>query len=315
MWREGIVVSPDGEARQIPTRFTWSTTCWITREGTVRRRHWDFRKKRWRWNEQAVMPAEEVNSRGDSTGRFGIYVDGWWKSLEHCIALAWLSRQEESTAPVQREDGMPLHKRYLSWSDGGEGYMEEPRTLRGETWRPLSWRCGCVPCPDTYQISNFGRICSPTGVTSRGFWFDDRRWEAIKGAGLVDLFAAAKLQRVLNVPPRIRTTLDALMSGQSPCELARVLGIAEDSAWTYAWEAGRHIPPNRLWSIARSIVSPDLLHVLRDMEAQGHPLLGARLTELMSEVEDNLPEDSKFLQEECQFGQLKFARMALQARA
>ena len=39
-----------------------------------------------------------------------------------------------------------------------------------------------------------------------------------------------------------------------------------------------------------------------------------RLTELMSEVQDNLPEDGNFLQQECQFGQLKLARMALQAR-
>jgi hypothetical protein len=315
MWREGVALSPDGEARQIPTKYTWASTYWITRDGNVTRRHYDFQRRRWHWDEEPVMPVEEVNSRGDSTGRLGIYIDGWWKSLELYIALAWIPRQEESTAPVQREAGMPLHKRHLSWSDGGEGHMEEPRTLRGETWRPLVWRCGCVPCPDTYQISNFGRIRSPTGVTSRGFWFDDRRWEAIKGAGLVDLFAAAKLRRVLNVPPRIRTTLDALMSGQNPRELARVLGIAEDSAWTYAWETGCHIPSNQLWRIARNIVSVDLLDVLRDMEAQGHPLLGARLTELMSEVEDNLPEDSEFHDEECQFGMLKFAHMALQSQA
>ena len=306
-------MSPDGEARQIPTKHSWASTYWVTREGVVRRRHYNFQKKRWRWEDQPMIPVEEKRE-GEETGRFG-YVIEWWKSEELCIALAWLPRQEESTAPVQRESGKPLHKRYLMWGDGGEGYMEEPRTLRGETWRALSWRCGCVPCPNAYQISNFGRLRSPTGAVSRGFWYDDRRWEAVRGAGLVDLFAAAKLRRVLNVPPRIRTTLDALMSGQTPRELARVLGIAEDSAWSYAWETGRHVPANQLWRIARNIVSADLLDILRDMEAQGHPLLGARLTELMSEVEDNLPDDSEFLQEECQFGQLKFARMALQARA
>ena len=130
----------------------------------------------------------------------------------------------------------------------------------------------------------------------------------------MDLFAAAKLRNVLTVPPRIRTTLDALMSGHTPFELASALGIAEDSAWAYAWQTGQFIPPKQLWEIARNIVSPDLLEVLQNMEAQDHPLLSARLTELIMEVEEALTEDSDFYQEDCQLGMLRFARMVLQAR-
>lgn len=303
--------NPDGEARQVPTHHTWAASYWVTRDGIVRKRHWHFAKQRWSWEAESLMPAEEINSRGDQTGRLGVYIDHW-KSLEHIIALAWIPRCEGSMARVQRELGKPLHKRYLSWKDGGEAATEEPRHVSGETWGRLSWRCGCVPCPDSYEISSIGRIRSPSGEISSGFWFDERRWAYVPEGGLVDLNAAANLSRVVDVPPRVRTTLDALLCGETPLELSRALAIKEDTAWAYAWDSCRHLSPRQIWSIAKRIVSPDLLYFMAEMQMSNHPF-PAKLLDLMSRVENALPDDSNFLQQRCKFGMLRFAKMALQA--
>jgi hypothetical protein len=310
MWREGISNSPDGEACQIPQKHTWNSTLWVTRNGEIRRRHWDMTQRRWRWASDQVELVMDEN-----TGRMGVYLQPWWTSIEMCIGLAWIKRAELSQAQIELEEGRPLEKRYLRWRDGGEAAFVEPDDIEGEVWRPLTYRCGCVPCPSGYHISNRARLRSPTGEITRGFSFGDTRLAAVRNAGLVDLHAAARSRRVVDIPPRIRSALDALMTGHTPEDIAQGLSIAEDTAWSYAWDAGRHLPPARLWAIAQQIVSDDLLELLSAMYHDGDPLLSGTLRDLMAEVEETLSEDGAFANSDCKFAQLRFARMALEARS
>ena len=309
MWREGIVQGPDGEARQIPRAFEWKDTLWVTRDGAVRRRFWDLVGQHWRWDDEPLALTME-----EPTGRMGVWLQPWFTTIEMCIGLAWLKRAEQSTAPIELEEGRPLEKRYLRWEDGGEPYIAEPTRIDGETWKDLRWRCGCVPVPEGYQLSSRARLRAPSGEITRGYAFGDTRLAAIRNAGLVDLQAAAGLRRDIKVPPRIYTTINALQTGHTPSEIAEALEIKEDAAWSYTYDAGKVMPTARLWNIARAIVSRDLLELLVDMRSHDDPLLDGRASDLMAEAEDSLDQDGDFLMSECRFGQIRFARMALAAR-
>jgi len=311
MWRRGICSGPDGDVRQIPTKYSWNMSYWVNTHGTIRKRFWNASTQKWHWDSDAMQLVEETTGHGNLTGRLGIILENSFKSVEMCIALAWLPRREGSKAHIVLQDNMPLEKRYLHWSDGGECVDESP--INGENFKPLTnWRCGCVPIPQGYEISNFGRLRYHGEVTS-GFVFDETRLASVPQCGLVDLYAAAKIRRVLDIAPRIKTALDCLLSGHSPEDLAACLLVTVDTAWQYCWDAARHMPPAKIRTVAYGIVSHDLLKLLREMFDTFHPLVGGRLKDLMADVHGRLPSNSPFFKSETQFAQLRFAKMYIES--
>jgi hypothetical protein len=91
---DGLLRGPDGEMRQIPELHVWSSCVYITRNGIARRRFYNSVARGWTWADEPLVITL------DEAGRMGYYI-GWWRSIELCIALAWLSRAENSTLGVR----------------------------------------------------------------------------------------------------------------------------------------------------------------------------------------------------------------------
>lgn len=297
-WQDGIERNPDGVVRQIPQRHAWSSGVWITRRGIARRRFYNRASKTWHWDDEPCPLVVNEDT-------LGLHLD-WWISIERAIALAWVRRAPESSSHVT---GEALHAKHIAWAINEAD--DEGAPLPGETWRPLNWSCGAVRCDRRYQISSDGWLRSPyTGKVTRGFWFDHRRWAAVKGAGLVDLAAAARRRpAAVQLPPAIGQALDALALGYTPANLAEAALIEVGTAWSYFCRAAQHVPRAELRHLTPALVSGDLWRALARM--RGDPVVGGPLLALMEAVRRALPSDGEFRRSEHQMAQLRLARMSI----
>ena len=288
-WRDGIEVAPDGEpAREFVQRRVWSSSVWITRSGAAYRRYYNPHTQSVTWQ---LMPLAE-----DAEGALGYHIHGL-VPLARAIARAWL----HGSGPVFHVEGEPLDVMNVTFTKEEEAVValddEE------ETWRPLRWACGLVPCPNGYHISSLGRLRSPQGEATYGFAALGTRWAAVKGAGLVDLHAAAGLARAeVHVPPRVYEAYLALVGGDAPEEHARRVGISVKVAWDYYNLAAPLVP--RLRSYVEHLVTPNLWSVLDAL--RGTSVLGGPLKKLRDTAQEHL---------DVSFEELRLARTALNGDA
>ena len=273
----------------------------ITKRGVARRRYWNFVSKEWRWD------AERLSLSENEDGRLGYHID-WWTSLHRCIALAWRKGHPQSTNHLVVDETKPPHVNNIAWQRGDDS----ERPIRGETWKPLAWTIGPIRCNAQYKISSHGRLLSPQGEVTEGFFFYDRRFAATE-EGLVDLTTAARLRpNVVHLPPRIRMAYDALNSGHSPNVLARAAGVEVKTAWSYFAQAAVHVSNQTLRRFAPGLVSRDLWSVLMSMKAARDSALGGPLAELMDRVLGvHLSHRGEFHKSKFQFGELRFARVCM----
>jgi hypothetical protein len=305
-WRDGLERGPDGPVRQVPTRHVWTSTVWVTRYGTARRRFFNPVSGTWSW------APEILNLVEDSMGNSGYAID-WFTSVERAIALAWRRRGVGSTATIRnRKPAEPPNAKWLSWNTK-DAALDDGGPLRGEVWMPMkrtrAWRCGAALVPPTYKISSLGRLMSPNGAVTRGFLFNGRRWAAAKGAGLVDLESAARLSQDATKPaPRILAAIDALGAGASPTDLALVLEIELSTAWSYYALAAAHLDAATLRRRVPQLVGVGLWRHLEAMRARGDPLLGGRLLDLAPICHAALPACAE------RVAMLRLARLAVTKR-
>lgn len=307
------MTSPNGHRmRQVPMKHTWSATLWISKDGEAWKRYFNPVNGEWHWDEDgSVSPAE-----GDG-GAMGLYLDRGFTALEVVIALAWLHREPNTPMRVEMKEGKPPHAKYIRWVEMEE--HEEEVTINGEKWTPLRrWRCGLVPCTEGYEISNHGRLKSPSREVTSGFWFEGiagpTRLAAVKDCGLVDLWVAAKLiVAAVYLKPYVKLTVDAMVTGKTPRDLMQVPGVSIqlDTAWSYFRQAAEFMPPRLLWQVAERVVDMHLLKLLLQMKKEQDERLGGQLNPLMEVVQDRLPLRSEFWKVEGQMGMLAFARLAV----
>ena len=312
-WPDGLVTSPDGPAREIPQPHAYSRALFITKDGTARARIYNFVSQTWSWEDQPV----ELTLSED--GRVGIrdYAIGHWVPIEVAIALAWRKRSSDTPMRAYVLEGRPCEAKYIRWAEEDDTH-DEQQPMTGESFKCLKWRVGLISCDGRgYKISNRGRLMSPDGSSiTRGFYFDDRMWAAVKGVGLVDLTTAARLRPpIIHVPPAVASAADALYNGVSPEVFADDAGIQVGTAWSYYTRAALVLPPDRLREVTKQLVSGDLWHRLKRMDREEDPLLGGSLTDLMSAVENDLSSRGEFLNSEFQFEQLRLARSCLAKQA
>ena len=310
-WCDGLETMPNGAAcRQLPQKHVWSSTVWCSADGVLWRRYYNPVSKLWTWaDEPFVITIDE--------GKVGYMLD-WWMSVDRVLALSWLMRAEGGSDRVQEkvavqlvdvgsvplEDGKRLDS--IEWVDGEEG--EEH--VNGETWKPLKWRCGLIPCDSRYKISSLGRLWSPhTRTATSGFWYDGDRWAAVRGGALVPLHAAAGLQDNDRLQPRIRLAVDALMAGYAPSDL-RDAGVgAESTCWSYFTQASQHVPVKELRPRAKKLVPPEVWAALERLK--GDERLGGALNELIEAIRRSLP--GRVLKREHLMSELRLARTAMTA--
>ena len=90
-WKDGLVHSPDGFARQIPEEVYWASGLFITRDGCCRRRYWDCVLHLWKWEEEA----KEVDV--NEMGTIGFHIqDMGFVSMQRAICLAHRHRHPDS---------------------------------------------------------------------------------------------------------------------------------------------------------------------------------------------------------------------------
>ena len=302
-WRNGLERGPDGPVRQVPTRHVWTSTVWVTKHGTARRRYFNPVSGIWSW-------APKIMSLGeDEMGNSG-YSLNWFTSVERTIALAWCRRGVGSTSTLLNiKPAEPTNAKWLSWNLK-DVTLDDGGAIRGEVWTSLTraraWRCGAELVPPTYRISSLGRLMSPNGAVTKGFLFNGSRWAAAKGAGLIDLTSAARLQQdAPKLVPRVLAATDALGAGASPADLARVLGDELSTAWSYFALAAAHLNATTLRRHVPRLVGVGLWRHLEDMRARGDPLLGGRLLDLAPDCHAALPADPE------RVAKLRLARLAV----
>ena len=293
-WDDGLEITPDGdEAREVPQAYAWSSSPWITRDGSPWRRYLNPIDGSHEWTRMDL--AFDANDE-----RVGLHLPGF-TSVETAICLAWRRRFPGSRAHVRSVDPRaPPHADTLRWGEEEDG-AEGPKEIPGETWAPLQWVCGGLArCSPLYSISNFGRLRSPhTGKVTCGFAFQTARYAACQGVGLVNLTVAAGLKRLaVRLAPREMKAYRALVSGMSPPEYAKATRpvMPLPRAWTVCSCVAPHVPQ------VRRLVAPDLRRALDSL--RGDPVLGRRLTELHPIV-------APLLRRELDIGELRFARVAM----
>lgn len=312
-WEEGLIATKEeGTMRELPQKRVWNSRVFVSKAGIARRRFYNVMAKSWSWGER-------LNLTSNEEGRMGYNITGTgFLPLELAICMAWLKRRPGSTGRWKLEEGKPVHARYLSWA---EPETDEQPTYEQETWRKLNWRIGAVKCANGYKISSAGRLMNPKGETDNGFYYDGRRWSAVKDCGLVDLSSAyARLRNTREyMNPAIKQAYDGLMTGQTPTEISRAAGVELSTAWNYTCVAAEKIAqsdPSILLQIAPNIVSQDLWKFLQRMGAYRDERLGGPLKDLYKVVDANLTPQGPFRRkgEMIQMSELRFARLCLAAQ-
>ena len=292
-WEDGVEQSPRGMAREYALEHVHNSSVWLTPVGDAYRRYYNKVDKSFAWE---AMP---LVWNADGT-RLGLHVsEGLFVTLEHAIACCWLARAPHSRARVRVLDpDRAITAANLAWPDPDTSDDD----VGDETWYKLDWHCGLIRCNPAYQISSKARLRSPhTGLITRGHALHGTRWAAVKGAGLVDLHAAAGLARhEVSLSPSHFRAWQALSKAEPPRSLARRAGIQESTAWAQYTKLAPLVMDRR--QIARQLVPRRLWDCLIGM--QRNPVLGGALTELHAAV-------AKKLGSAPEWTHLRFARRCL----
>ena len=304
-WKYGLSKAPDdNRVRQIPTKHVWSSSLWISKDGVCWRRFFNPITQTWKREEKPHAYTFDK----DGT-RIGLLLLDQWTPLETCILLAWKHRLPGAPTRTVLEPGFPIHADHLSWTEPGtndEGDYSE------EVFAPLKWRCGIRNCPESYQISRRGVLRSPTGAMTRGFYFADSMWAAVKNCGLVNLLQAAGIQpSVPRIRPYLRLAVDAIMTSHTPTDLSREAGVTLSTAWSYFTQAAPFLASSDLQRVGPNLVSRDVWHVLHELQSEKDARLGGSLKELLPVVEERLAKESDFHQNTYQLSELRFARLCI----
>lgn len=272
-WADGLERTPRGLAREMVQPTAWSSSVWITMDGAAYRRYYNPVARSW-----SAWEAVEVSLNDD---RIGLALASGWVSLERAVATAWQHRAPGSRAGIHVSG--PLDARHVAWR---EPEVVEEGEQDGEAWRPLRWSCGLAECDAAYRISSRGRLQSPhTGARTRGFAALGTRWAACRGAGLVDLLAAAGLVCAqVPVAPRVYAAYRALVAGLHPEEHARRQRLRVKRAWDDFNVAAPLVPEVR--QRGAGLVARDVWEVLEGLRADA--VLGGRLGPLRRVVQRRL---------------------------
>eukprot|EP00966_Prymnesium_polylepis_P101069 2340585-Prymnesium_polylepis.1 len=77
------------------------------------------------------------------------------------------------------------------------------------------------------------------------------------------------------MPPSVRSSYDALISGRTVEDLADGLGIEVSTSWSYMCRAAQHVPAQDLRVLVQSLVPPELWQTL--LRLRGDKRLGGSL--------------------------------------
>ena len=298
-WKDGVEKHRGIMYRQLPQRYTYSSQVFVSRQGRLKRRFFNPINRSFTWEDVELI---------EDNDRMGIRMQqGHFLPIETIIALAWRKREPDTATRVIVPPQGATAKTVRWLREEGEDLEH-----RGETWKPLKYTLGLIPVNKEYLISSHGRLKSPFqggNHITNGFWWDNERWAAVKGAGLISLTRASSNERGAALQPALQSAIDCLMSGHTPEEFAQDRGIQQGSAWTYFCSAVPHIKEKaELRRRGIELVPANLWRLLKSMKKNEDAILGGRLSDLIVTCERKL---DSFIDEEFKFEYLRFARSIL----
>tara|TARA_B110001452_G_C15231436_1_gene426553 strand:+ start:867 stop:1796 length:930 start_codon:yes stop_codon:yes gene_type:complete len=301
-WPDGLETIDGAPARELVQPSVWSSAVFITRHGDAFRRY--FNAVSHTWSDWEVVP---TSLDADCVRSGYAFAATGWMSVEQAIATAWQHRAPDSTARVRVVDLIrPLDATNVVWGVAQEEEEDaeadpEGGDFEGETWETLEWCCGLVLCNPQYQVSSHGRLKSPNRDVTRGFAFFGTRWASVRGAGLVNLPAAAGLVRVEVAPaPRVLKAYRSICARVGADQHAKRFDVSVRAAWSYYALAAVLVPDVHVY--APDLVTKDLWRLLLRMRRDAEAVVGGKLTDLQAEV-------SRRLRREVSFEELRFARI------
>ena len=312
-WKIGLINGPDGPSRQIVEQYPWRTGLFITRDGICRRRYFNCAVGKWEWD---ANPRECYMEQ--ESGKMGFFIrDQSFISVERAIALAWRHRAPESSPHVVC-DGDVI-SRNVHWEE--EESNSEEEHIEGETWRSIRYNIGVVAVDPRYFISNYGRLRSPVGDLTSGFWHSNfgtpggTRYAATN-AGLLNLHIVAKLIPGHVYLPRCKVNACIAMidGAQTPAQYAARHGIATTTAWCYLNQVAIHAPPRKVKAAAQRLVAFDCWTVLKQMYLNEDPTFDSQLSSLHEELVESLSRSGDFrgLDKDAQFHHIRLAKISIQ---
>jgi hypothetical protein len=315
-WREGVERGPDGLAREIPVKHVWTSGLFITRKGVARRRWYNVATKSWHWDPDRLPLTQD---EGFNVG----YHAPQFVTVERAICMAWRLRAHESTASIGEWIRVQLVESFCDNDPGDEETTaetlrwqveedpEEDDPIEGETWSRLKAVIGAVVVPRGYWISSVGRLRNPKGDVTRGSLAFDRRWAAVKGCGMLDLWTAAGLADPIQLSLRVRQARGAILAGATAEQLAEAAGVEVGTAWSYMTQAAPNVDATALRERAEALVHPAIWRAVRTLVDRGDGRVGGSLLELRDVVERLVQPRSKALQDEHHMSMLRLSRTAL----
>lgn len=302
------------EMRQLAvSEVPWAQTMWISECGVLVHRHYDIVRDCWEWDERCRPLVT------DSRGRAGHYIRGHFRTLEMCIAMAWLARRARATrsSRLRMKDaskGAVAHN--LEWSDGDCAGDEV--WLDDEDWRPVNVKAGIIPCRTDLLISASGRIrrgsCVSEGVYSLG----PERFFPIGHIGLLPLLQLSHLmftgeRREARIPPRIRRAMKLIRAGASVSGVSKQMCVKENTAWSYVFLALQNMSTRSAAAYtARLVVTKDLEAVARKVSEETPLFLCGRLRDAMQVVNRALASSPHWKTNPNRYAELCLVRTLLQ---
>ena len=304
-WKVGIRKKDGILYRQVPTRFSWSSTLWVSRSGACYRRYYNPFSNTWRF-----MRTPQKYILDEASGRIGLHIEQQWVPVTTVIALAWKhNRAPGSAKKTILKDGKSPIARHIQWEKSSTNQTQ--KDMKDEVWSALNHRVGIFNCPTNFQISSRGRLMSPSGVKTAGFYFNDS-FVASCGDVMVDLLVASKLKPpYIHVSPHLSRAADCLLAGGSPHTLSKDVGLSLQTAHTYFTQVAGMMHASDLHRVVPNLIPRDVWSALHKLHRQRDDRLGGSLSELLPAVETLMRKKSSFHKNEYKWAILRLGRMCV----
>ena len=323
----GVVDDPDGVAmRQVPhSKLLWGYHTWVSEGGAVRNRFFDPYDRSWLWGDVR-------RPRVDARGRVGYTVYGAFRTVEQVIALAWVARRRpmlrmRALRDAEGDDARaaPMAHR-MSWADEGGGGSDEASDDDDEDddedFRPLCLKVGIVPCVrDDVLISRRGRIrlLRHEGVVLRGHAsYGPSYLYPIENVGLLPLDLVGHMVctgtrlRTERPAPRVARTLKLLREGRGIAQIALELSVRENTAWSYAHVAMRHVSTDTARELTLRLASERLHAIVSRLASETRFVLGGRLRDVVALVNHVVVDDADWRSSPSRYARIGLVRALLQ---
>ena len=319
MFIDAVEEDPTGTPmRQIPCNNKFSSSLWISENGSVRRRFYNIFNQIWSWGD-ILNPHVDENS-----GESFIYCDNRKISLVKAVALAWLPNMKNKKQPKFRniEEGSSVTN--MLWSDDSED--ELILDDQHEEWKDFSEQKNAFPRCNSIQISSLGRFRNKLGEVSEGTFFSNDRMICLPNQGAVNVqdmvdhhFGQANNEKKIpqkKIPQRIQSLIEALRDGVTLEDYASTSNLGLSTIWSYMYEVLLNVSLDEANSLAKSIISESAHKAMYMIfEKNEYDIFSQKAKEYMKHIDYLLCDDPDWKCNPHRFQEIRLLKLLCQRNA